>query len=144
MGPASKAQLFHEWARTYELRSDWPNAEKYSQQALIERQKLGAETMSVALNLGYIGLLAMNTLMTASATGLFRTSARRPLLNLWISSLTAAYSFAIGVVISDCSWNISSNDMRRRPAREFEASARKRSTCSRPINGRATFANSRM
>jgi len=38
----------------------------------------------------------------------------------------------------------SSNDMRRRLAREFEASARRRSTCSRPITGRATFANSRM
>jgi len=32
--------------------------------------------------------------------------------------------FAIGVVIFDCSWSISSNDMRRRLAREFEASAR--------------------
>jgi len=58
----------------------------------------GAGKGLLGLGMFIVGLLAMNTLMTASATGVFRTSARRPLLNLWISGLTAAYSFAIGVV----------------------------------------------
>jgi hypothetical protein len=45
-----------------------------------------------------IGLVVMNTLMTASATGLYGASTRRPRLNLWVSGLTAAYSFGIGVI----------------------------------------------
>lgn len=45
-----------------------------------------------------IGLLVMNTLMTASATGLYGASTRRPRLNLWVFGLTAAYSFGIGVI----------------------------------------------
>jgi high-affinity nickel permease len=45
-----------------------------------------------------IGLLVMNTLMTASATGLYGASSCRPRLNLWLSGLTAVYSFGIGVI----------------------------------------------
>jgi hypothetical protein len=77
---------------------------------------LGAETPSqlmlflFAANLGgpsrgflgllcfLAGLLAMNTVMTASACGVFASSKYRPGLQTLLTSLTAAYSFAIGVV----------------------------------------------
>jgi high-affinity nickel-transport protein len=77
---------------------------------------LGAETPSqlllflLAANLGgtrlgllglasfILGLLVMNTLMTASASGLFATSANRPRVQGLITSLTVAYSFIIGVI----------------------------------------------
>ena len=77
---------------------------------------LGAETPSqlllflLAANLGgtsrgffgllsFIGgLLIMNTLMTASASGIVAGSRQRPRLQAFVTSLTAVYSFAIGVV----------------------------------------------
>lgn len=45
-----------------------------------------------------VGLLAMNTLMTASASGLFASSTRRPGLQTLVTSLTAVYSFAVGSI----------------------------------------------
>jgi high-affinity nickel-transport protein len=77
---------------------------------------LGAETPSqlllflLAANLGgtsrgffgllcfIAGLLLMNTLMTASAAGVFAGSRQRPRLQTFVTSLTAVYSFAIGIV----------------------------------------------
>jgi high-affinity nickel permease len=77
---------------------------------------LGAETPSqlllflLAANLGgtnrgflgllcfIAGLLVMNTLMTASASGIFLSSKYRPRLQVLITSLTAAYSFVIGTI----------------------------------------------
>jgi high-affinity nickel permease len=77
---------------------------------------LGAETPSqlllflLAANLGgtsrgffgllsfIAGLLIMNTLMTAAASGIFATSAQRPGLQTLVTSLTAAYSFIIGAI----------------------------------------------
>jgi high-affinity nickel permease len=77
---------------------------------------LGAETPSqlllflLAANLGgtsrgligllafITGLLVMNTLMTASASGVFAGSTARPRLQAAVTSLTAAYSFAIGTI----------------------------------------------
>lgn len=77
---------------------------------------LGAETPSqlllflLAANLGgtsrgFVGLLAfiaglllMNTLMTASASGIFAGSTHRPRLQTIVTSLTAAYSLIIGTV----------------------------------------------
>jgi high-affinity nickel-transport protein len=77
---------------------------------------LGAETPSqlllflLAANLGgtsrgflgllcfIIGLLIMNTLMTASASGIFAGSAHRPRLQTFVTSLAAVYSFVIGLV----------------------------------------------
>lgn len=77
---------------------------------------LGAETPSqlllflLAANLGgtsrgllgllafIAGLLVMNTLMTASASGIFASSVSKPRLQAIITSLTAAYSLAIGAV----------------------------------------------
>jgi high-affinity nickel-transport protein len=77
---------------------------------------LGAETPSqlllflLAANLGgtsrgflgllcfIAGLLVMNTLMTASASGIFASSTRRPYLQTLITSLTAAYSLIIGTI----------------------------------------------
>lgn len=77
---------------------------------------VGAETPSqlllffVAANLGGVsrgflglamflaGLLAMNTLMTASAVGIFGASAARPQVMRFVMALTAAYSLVVGVV----------------------------------------------
>lgn len=77
---------------------------------------LGAETPSqlllflLAANLGgtsrgligllafIVGLLLMNTLMTASASGIFAGSHARPRLQAAVTSLTALYSFAVGTV----------------------------------------------
>jgi high-affinity nickel permease len=77
---------------------------------------LGAETPSqlalflLAANLGgvakgiagmalfLVGLLIMNTIMTASACGLFRGAAPRPRTMRFFVGLTAVYSFVIGCV----------------------------------------------
>jgi high-affinity nickel-transport protein len=77
---------------------------------------LGAETPSqlllflLAANLGgtsrgffgllsfIAGLLIMNTLMTATASGIFASSTHRPRVQTFVTSLTAAYSFIIGSV----------------------------------------------
>ena len=77
---------------------------------------LGAETPSqlllflLAANLGgtsrgflgllcfIAGLLVMNTLMTASASGIFAGSAQRPRVQGFVTSLTVVYSFVIGVI----------------------------------------------
>lgn len=77
---------------------------------------LGAETPSqlllflLAANLGgtsrgflgllcfISGLLVMNTLMTASASGIFASSQRRPRLQMFVTSLTALYSFVLGSI----------------------------------------------
>lgn len=77
---------------------------------------LGAETPSqlllflLAANLGgtsrgflgllcfIAGLLVMNTIMTASASGIFASSKHRPRLQMFVTSLTAAYSFVIGTI----------------------------------------------
>jgi len=44
------------------------------------------------------GLLVMNTLMTASASGIFASSTHRPRVQALITSLTAVYSLAIGTI----------------------------------------------
>jgi high-affinity nickel-transport protein len=77
---------------------------------------LGAETPSqlllflLAANLGgtsrgflgllcfLAGLIAMNTIMTASASGIFAGSAHRPKVQAVVTSLAAVYSFVIGLV----------------------------------------------
>src|SRR6185437_16140740 len=77
---------------------------------------LGAETPSqlllflLAANLGgtsrgfigllcfIAGLLLMNTLMTASASGIFAGATNRPRVQTLVTSLTAAYSFIIGAI----------------------------------------------
>lgn len=77
---------------------------------------LGAETPSqlllflLAANLGgtsrgfigllsfIVGLLMMNTLMTASASGIFASTTNRPRIQTIVTSLTAAYSFIIGAI----------------------------------------------
>lgn len=77
---------------------------------------LGAETPSqlllflLAANLGgtsrgflgllcfITGLLIMNTLMTASASGIFASSTNRPRIQTFVTSLTAVYSFVIGFI----------------------------------------------
>jgi high-affinity nickel permease len=77
---------------------------------------LGAETPSqlllflLAANLGgtsrgflgllcfIAGLLIMNTIMTASASGIFASSTHRPRLQAFITSLAAVYSFIVGTI----------------------------------------------
>jgi high-affinity nickel-transport protein len=57
----------------------------------------GAAKGFLGLSMFLGGLLVMNTLMAASACGLFRWSARRSTLR-FVSGLTAAYSLVIGIV----------------------------------------------
>lgn len=45
-----------------------------------------------------LGLLIMNTVMTASASGVFAGSAYRPRMQTAVTSLTAAYSFVVGTI----------------------------------------------
>jgi high-affinity nickel-transport protein len=45
-----------------------------------------------------IGLLVMNTIMTASASGLFHVGAFRPRMMRVMMGLTAAYSFVVGCI----------------------------------------------
>ena len=84
--------------------------------ALAQQNGLGAETPSqlllflLAANLGgtsrgfigllafIVGLLIMNTLMTASASGIFAGSTNRPRVQSIVTSLTAIYSFVIGFI----------------------------------------------
>jgi high-affinity nickel-transport protein len=40
----------------------------------------------------------MNTLMTASASGIFASAANRPRVQTFVTSLTAAYSFILGAI----------------------------------------------
>lgn len=44
------------------------------------------------------GLLVMNTIMTASASGIFASSRHRPRLQALVTSLTAVYSLVIGTI----------------------------------------------
>lgn len=52
----------------------------------------------VGLTMFIIGLLAMNTVMTASAVGLFGFSSRLPRLQRVVTALTAIYSLAVGAI----------------------------------------------
>jgi len=71
-GAAFKARLLQEWGSTYRDRSDWENAEKYYRQALLERQKLGTDTVSIALNLQYLGVATWNQNDLASCEEYYR------------------------------------------------------------------------
>ncbi len=60
---------------------------------------LGGTSRGVAGLLCFIGgLLVMNTVMTASASGLFAGAAQRPRVQGAVTLLTAAYSFAVGIL----------------------------------------------
>lgn len=52
----------------------------------------------VGLGMFLIGLLAMNTIMTASATGLFGFSVRAPRVQYAITAVTAVYSLVVGSI----------------------------------------------
>ena len=45
-----------------------------------------------------VGLLVMNTVMTASACGLFHVSAMRPGVMRFLMGATAVYSFVVGCI----------------------------------------------
>jgi len=45
-----------------------------------------------------LGLLLMNTLMTASAVGIFGASAANPKLMKFVVALTATYSLVVGAI----------------------------------------------
>lgn len=96
-----------------------PESEQYSRKAVFTIgviHGLGAETPSqllifvLAANLGGLargflglgmflaGLLLMNTIMTASAVGIFGAGAARPKLMRFMIGLTAAYSLIVGTI----------------------------------------------
>jgi hypothetical protein len=52
----------------------------------------------VGLTMFIVGLLAMNTVMTASAVGLFGFSSRLPRFQFVVTTLTAIYSLAVGTL----------------------------------------------
>jgi high-affinity nickel-transport protein len=58
----------------------------------------GAALGLLGLGMFIAGLLLMNTLMTASAAGVFGASRHRPWVLRTVSAVTAAYSLAMGVV----------------------------------------------
>jgi high-affinity nickel-transport protein len=75
-------------------------AETPSQLALfLLAANLGGVARGIAgLSVFLIGLLAMNTLMTASASGLFQGAALNPRAMRFFVGLTAVYSFVVGWV----------------------------------------------
>lgn len=115
------ARLFHWTAAKLHLRHSHslPQNWTYSPKSVIAIgvvHGLGAETPSqlllflLAANLGgvakgflglamfVVGLLAMNTLMTASAAGLFGFSAKAPGFQTAVTALTAVYSLIVGTM----------------------------------------------
>jgi high-affinity nickel permease len=58
----------------------------------------GAALGILGLGMFLVGLLVMNALMTASASGVFGMSRHRPWMLRTISALTAAYSLVMGVI----------------------------------------------
>jgi hypothetical protein len=112
-----RAQGFFSSSSTMELAADPDPAEPYSKRSVFAIgviHGLGAETPSqlllflLAANLGGLargflglgmflaGLLVMNTLMTASAVGLFGVSAAKPRMLRFVIGFTAAYSLVVG------------------------------------------------
>lgn len=75
-------------------------AETPSQLALfLLATNLGGPARGIAgMSMFLAGLLVMNTLMTASASGLFQGTAPHPKALRWIAGMTAIYSFAVGCV----------------------------------------------
>jgi tetratricopeptide (TPR) repeat protein len=55
--PAVRAQVFLAWARTYRQRDDWENSEKYCLRSIVENQKVGAQTLSIADALDELGTI---------------------------------------------------------------------------------------
>lgn len=58
----------------------------------------GAALGMLGLGMFLAGLLTMNAIMTASATGMFGVSRRRPQFLRVVSALTAIYSLAMGII----------------------------------------------
>lgn len=58
-GPTIRADLFRQWASGFEVRDDLANAEKYYQEALVEWQKQGRETMAEANTLLSLGVIEL-------------------------------------------------------------------------------------
>ncbi len=58
----------------------------------------GASRGLLGLGCFLVGLLMMNTLMTASASGIFVGSHNRPRLQFTVTSLTAVYSLVVGAI----------------------------------------------
>ncbi len=65
---------------------------------LLAKSLGGANRGLIGLGCFLAGLLVMNTVMTASASGIFAGSTHRPKLQLTVTSLTAAYSFVVGAI----------------------------------------------
>jgi hypothetical protein len=58
----------------------------------------GAARGFLGLGMFLLGLLVMNTLMTAAAVGVFGASAARPGVQRFVTGLTAAYSLVVGAI----------------------------------------------
>jgi hypothetical protein len=74
-------------------------AETFTQVSLfLAAASLGGMTGLLGLLMFIVGLLAMNTLMCAAATGLFSATLARPNAMRALSLLTSAYSIIVGVI----------------------------------------------
>jgi len=58
--PQIKTQLLRAWAKAYQQRSDWVNAEKHYQESLAESKKLDAESLMMAALIINLGDVALN------------------------------------------------------------------------------------
>ena len=58
----------------------------------------GVSTGFLGLGMFLVGLLAMNTIMTASAAGVFGISTRMPKFQFAVTAVTAVYSLVVGAI----------------------------------------------
>src|SRR5207302_263400 len=56
-GPMIAGQLLQAWAKAYFRRSDWANAEKYSQQSIVQSRRLGGGELGIASSLAGLGVI---------------------------------------------------------------------------------------
>jgi CHAT domain-containing protein/tetratricopeptide (TPR) repeat protein len=58
LAPLAVAQVLREWAKTFQQRNDWTNAEKYYQQSIEESRKRGGGQFTIASSLDELGTIS--------------------------------------------------------------------------------------
>ncbi len=93
-GPMVRAELFRQWASSFEYRGELAQAEKYYHASLLESEKLGPESMAV-----------VNTLLLLGAVDLERDDPDQAAVHLTRGLATAKrlgpYSFQIASILED-------------------------------------------
>jgi len=70
--PAVTAQIFRAWASTYRQRNDWVNSAKYCLRSIVESQKVGPQTLSIADALDEMGTIFLQRRNLVEAEAYFR------------------------------------------------------------------------